>query len=71
MEMKPASEKFEHDSGSDEHSPAGMEARSVDTKKTLRQMDYRVIPIVTLLYLLSFLDRGYVMHGSLLAGGVC
>ncbi|KAK3720122.1 hypothetical protein LTR37_003945 [Vermiconidia calcicola] len=60
MEMKPASEKFEHDSGSDEHSPAGMEARSVDTKKTLRQMDYRVIPIVTLLYLLSFLDRGNI-----------
>lgn len=54
-------EKLEYSDGdvSDRQEPAVMEAASqIDAKKTLRQMDYRVIPIVTVLYLLSFLDRG-------------
>jgi hypothetical protein len=51
---------------SDRQEPAALEAvRSIDAKKTLRQMDYRVIPIVTVLYLLSFLDRGYVKLSNL------
>ncbi|KAG6041195.1 hypothetical protein E4U41_005685 [Claviceps citrina] len=32
----------------------------VDEKKILRKMDTRLIPILTLLYLLSFLDRGNI-----------
>lgn len=30
----------------------------VDKDKVLRKMDYRLIPVLTVLYLLSFLDRG-------------
>lgn len=55
--------KLEYSDGevSDQQQPAMMEASSrIDAKKTLRQMDYRVVPIVTVLYLLSFLDRGCV-----------
>lgn len=33
---------------------------SVDKAKVLRKMDLRIIPVVTILYLFSFLDRGYV-----------
>ena len=43
---------------SDQQDPNVEASSKVDVKKTLRQMDYRVIPIVTVLYLLSFLDRG-------------
>lgn len=46
--------------GSDQQDPNVEASSKVDVKKTLRQMDYRVIPIVTVLYLLSFLDRGCV-----------
>lgn len=31
----------------------------VNKAKVLRKMDLRIIPIVTILYLFSFLDRGY------------
>lgn len=31
----------------------------VEKAKVLRKMDLRIIPIVTVLYLFSFLDRGY------------
>lgn len=30
----------------------------IDKDKVLRKMDYRLIPVLALLYLLSFLDRG-------------
>lgn len=33
----------------------------LDIKKILRKMDLRTVPILTLLYLLSFLDRGNVI----------
>lgn len=58
---KATHEKLDYSDGNvshDERSPAAEAASRVDAKKTLRQMDYRVIPIVTVLYLLSFLDRG-------------
>ena len=32
----------------------------IDAAKVLRKMDFHVIPMVTILYLLNFLDRGYV-----------
>ena len=36
-----------------------MESIDVDERKTLRKIDVRVVPMVTILYLLSWLDRGY------------
>lgn len=32
----------------------------IDEKKLLRKMDMRLLPILTLLYLLSFIDRGNI-----------
>lgn len=32
----------------------------IDEKKLLRKMDLRLLPILTLLYLLSFIDRGNI-----------
>jgi hypothetical protein len=34
----------------------------VDEKKVLRKLDLRLMPMLTLLYLLSFLDRGTLFH---------
>ena len=34
----------------------------VNKAKVLRKMDLRIIPIVTILYLFSFLDRGYAHY---------
>ncbi|KAK5091320.1 hypothetical protein LTR05_001503 [Lithohypha guttulata] len=31
-----------------------------ETKKILRKIDYRLLPVLTLLYLLAFLDRGNI-----------
>lgn len=39
---------------------AAVDISGVDKAKVLRKMDLRLIPIVTVLYLFSFLDRGYV-----------
>lgn len=35
----------------------------LDEKKILRKMDLRLIPMLALLYLLSFLDRGNIGNG--------
>lgn len=40
-------------------SAVGVDISQVDEAKTLRKMDIRLIPILTVLYLLSFMDRGY------------
>ena len=37
-----------------------IESNDIDERKTLRKIDLRVVPMVTILYLLSWLDRGYV-----------
>ncbi len=37
---------------------SGVDFSQVDEKKTLRKMDSRLIPVLAVLYLLSFLDRG-------------
>ena len=38
---------------------------NVDEKKVLRKMDIRLIPMLALLYLLSFLDRGNIANAKL------
>jgi hypothetical protein len=37
----------------------------VDEKATLRKMDIRLIPILAILYLLSFLDRGNIGNAKI------
>lgn len=37
---------------------ADIDFSHVDEAATLRKMDYRLIPVLAILYLLSFLDRG-------------
>ncbi|KAL8981595.1 MAG: hypothetical protein Q9177_005520, partial [Variospora cf. flavescens] len=39
---------------------AGADTSGVDPKKVLLKMDLRLIPMLALLYLLSFLDRGNI-----------
>ena len=38
--------------------PNEVESIDINERKTLRKIDLRVVPMVTVLYLLSFLDRG-------------
>ena len=45
--------------------PNEIESIDINERKTLRKIDLRVVPMVTLLYLLSFLDRGYANIHSL------
>jgi hypothetical protein len=51
------------------HEPAwtgdGVDFSMVDEKKTLRKMDVRLIPMLALLYLLSFLDRGNIGNAKI------
>lgn len=47
-------------------SGVGVDFSQVDEAKTLRKMDIRLIPALTVLYLLSFLDRGYGIRAPLL-----
>lgn len=47
-------------------SGVGVDFSHVDEAKTLRKMDIRLIPVLTVLYLLSFLDRGYDIRAPLL-----
>jgi 3D (Asp-Asp-Asp) domain-containing protein len=37
-----------------------IESTGINERKTLRKIDVRVVPMVTILYLLSWLDRGYI-----------
>ena len=43
-----------------------VEGEDININKTLRKMDTRLIPIVTILYLLSFLDRGNIGNAKIL-----
>lgn len=38
---------------------------NIDEKKVLRKMDIRLIPMLALLYLLSFLDRGNIGNAAI------
>jgi hypothetical protein len=42
---------------------AHIELAPAEYKKLLRKVDYHVIPMLTILYLLSFLDRGEYQSG--------
>lgn len=48
-----------HKTDRDGSSGVGVNVSQVDEAKTLRKMDIRLIPVLTVLYLLSFMDRGY------------
>ncbi|KFY64761.1 hypothetical protein V496_03048 [Pseudogymnoascus sp. VKM F-4515 (FW-2607)] len=46
-------------------SGVGVDFSHVDEAKTLRKMDIRLIPVLTVLYLLSFLDRGNIGNANI------
>lgn len=46
------------------HPPRQVELSATEAKRTRRKIDPRVVPIVTVLYLFSFLDRGYEVKPS-------
>ncbi|KAI9805321.1 MAG: hypothetical protein M1833_005774 [Piccolia ochrophora] len=48
-----------------EFTGAGIDFSGVDPKTTLRKMDIRLIPMLALLYLLSFLDRGNIGNAKI------
>jgi hypothetical protein len=43
-----------------DYATANVDFSHIDEKKVLRKMDLRLIPMLALLYLLSFLDRGNI-----------
>lgn len=43
----------------------GVDFSNVDEKATLRKMDLRLLPMLALLYLLSFLDRGNIGNAKI------
>lgn len=43
----------------------GIDTSAVDSKKVLRKMDMRLIPMLAILYLLSFLDRGNIGNAKI------
>lgn len=43
----------------------GIDTSNVDRQKTLRKMDIRLIPMLAVLYLLSFLDRGNIGNAKI------
>lgn len=45
---------------SEDMSAAGHDALAIDEKKLMRKIDYRIIPWLSLLYLLSYLDRSTI-----------
>lgn len=54
---KPLVENIEVDSEND--------LPTIDEKKLLRKIDFRIIPLFTILYLLSFLDRGNIGNAKI------
>lgn len=65
----PTQNEFMHDEKSLAHHPVMDEAAivfsNVDEKKVLRKMDIRLLPMLALLYLLSFLDRGNIGNAKI------
>lgn len=43
----------------------GVDVSNVDEKKVLRKMDMHLLPMLALLYLLSFLDRGNIGNAKI------
>lgn len=57
-----------HAGRDDEHSNGAADVvdfSMVDEQKTLRKMDVRLIPMLAVLYLLSFLDRGNIGNAKI------
>jgi hypothetical protein len=46
-------------------SPSDMDFSHIDESKVLRKMDVRLVPVLALLYLLSFLDRGNIGNAKI------
>ena len=62
-----SSEKLESDKA-EVHRDRGVTMESfahLDERKVLRKMDLRLIPMLALLYLLSFLDRGNIGNAKI------
>lgn len=64
---KPSSEHIDCVGLKDDGSPEANQLASTAYKRALRKMDVRVIPMLAVLYLLSFLDRGFVDRINVLA----
>ncbi|KFX97714.1 hypothetical protein O988_04712 [Pseudogymnoascus sp. VKM F-3808] len=54
-----------HKTDRDGSSGVGVDVSQVDEVKTLRKMDIRLIPVLTVLYLLSFMDRGNIGNANI------
>ncbi|KFY39708.1 hypothetical protein V494_03885 [Pseudogymnoascus sp. VKM F-4513 (FW-928)] len=54
-----------HEASGNESSGADVDFSQVDEAKTLWKMDIRLIPALTILYLLSFLDRGNIGNANI------
>ena len=62
------SEKIFHEDSENGRSPSSSserEASLVDSQKLVWKMDLHILPMVTILYLLSFLDRSNVANARL------
>lgn len=55
--------KAQHDSDWDANTE--IDFSHIDEKKVLRKMDIRLVPMLALLYLLSFLDRGNIGNAKI------
>lgn len=65
MEEKPVGKTVEDVGDIDTHSVDGPGWDESTTKKLIRKIDYRLIPFLALLYLLSFLDRTNIGNARL------
>lgn len=58
---KDTAQQLDHPSGEREKDvdsdPEDIVFNDAETKRLLRKVDYRLLPVLTLLYLMSFLDR--------------
>lgn len=65
LEDKAVHEKHEHKKHDPNWAGDDVDFSMVDEKKTLRKMDIRLIPVLAILYLLSFLDRGNIGNAKI------
>ena len=59
-----SSDKLENSGNTSLTSNHGYDYHGIDEKKLMRKIDWRIIPGVVLLYLLSFLDRSNVANAK-------
>lgn len=58
-------EKSDHRHHDPEWTGADVDFSHIDGKKVLRKMDLRLIPMLSILYLLAFLDRGNIGNAKI------